>query len=98
MLATFQETATPEVCPVANSVTLCPVCREIPLRPRQKTCSTACRVAKHRAPNRELELARRNRYNAIKNCYRTLSFDGRESGHVPAWLGPFKAFEVKKTA
>ena len=91
-----KENTTVRVCPEANLVTLCPVCRTVPLRPRQKTCSAACRVAKHRAPERERELARRESYNNIKNRYRALSFDGRESGHVPAWLGPFELFEVTR--
>ena len=62
------------------------------LRPRQKTCSVACRVAKHRTSERE----RRNRYNALKNRDRYLSFDGRLAGQAPAWFGSFEAFEKEE--
>jgi len=92
------KTPTARVCPVANSVTHCPVCHAVPLRPRQKTCSVACRVAKHRAASSRVQAERKRResYNKIKNQDRYLTFDGRRAGQVPVWLGPFELFEVHR--
>jgi hypothetical protein len=81
----------PEVCLNTETVTLCPVCNVVPLRPRQKTCSPRCRNKKYRAPQQKKNLERRNLW--AKHRHRDSHFTlGNLSVRTPHWLGPLRRF------
>lgn len=86
------ETAELSVCPEAEVVTLfpCAHCSKpfTPTNKRQRFCSGKCRVDAFREPQR----AKHRRWDAARNFYRTMAFDGRVTGSKRN-VGPLAQFE-----
>lgn len=86
--------ATLDVCPESEVVTLlCEHCGAgfTPVNARQRFCSSNCRVAAHRQPQRE----RRWRWDAARHRDRSMAFDGRITGPIRN-VGPLADFEKEK--
>jgi hypothetical protein len=97
MISATQQTAALPVCPESEVVTLfpCAHCSKpfVPANKRQRFCDGTCRVNAHRAPQR----AKRWRWDAARNFYRTMQFDGRVTGPIRN-IGPLALFEKGEKA